>query len=73
MALFSCGRTGTPVSEGHLRFILGLVVAIPAVALFNYFQGRLTAALHSAETLGHVLLTHVDSNGDSHPADEENR
>jgi biopolymer transport protein ExbB len=37
----------------------GLVVAIPAVAVFNYFQGLLTTTLANAETLGHVLLAHV--------------
>jgi hypothetical protein len=40
---------------------VGLVVAIPAVALFIYFQGRVAAALADAETLGHVLLAHLRS------------
>jgi biopolymer transport protein ExbB len=65
------GRVMASIAEALVATAVGLVVAIPAVALFNYFQGRLSAALHSAETLGHVLLTHVGSEGESRAADEE--
>lgn len=44
------------ISEALVATAVGLVVAIPAVALFNYFQARVTTALADAETLGHVLL-----------------
>ncbi|MCY1023541.1 MotA/TolQ/ExbB proton channel family protein [Pyxidicoccus sp. MSG2] len=47
------------ISEALVATAVGLVVAIPAVAAFNYFQGRVTAALADAETLGHVLLAHL--------------
>jgi biopolymer transport protein ExbB len=47
------------IAEALVATAVGLVVAIPAVALFNYFQGRVTAALADAETLGHVLLAHL--------------
>jgi biopolymer transport protein ExbB len=47
------------IAEALVATAVGLVVAIPAVALFNYFQGRVSAALADAETLGHVLLVHL--------------
>jgi biopolymer transport protein ExbB len=52
-------RVMATIAEALVVTAIGLVVAIPAVALFNYFQGRLAAALASGETLGHVLLTHL--------------
>jgi biopolymer transport protein ExbB len=47
------------IAEALVATAVGLVVAIPAVAVFNYFQGLLNAALANADTLGHVLLTHM--------------
>jgi biopolymer transport protein ExbB len=47
------------IAEALVATAVGLVVAIPAVAIFNYYQGRVTAALADAETLGHVLLAHL--------------
>jgi biopolymer transport protein ExbB len=47
------------IAEALVATAVGLVVAIPAVAVFNYFQGRVAAALVDAETLGHVLLAHL--------------
>jgi biopolymer transport protein ExbB len=47
------------IAEALVATAVGLVVAIPAVAAFNYFQGRVAAALADAETLGHVLLSHL--------------
>ena len=52
------------IAEALVATAVGLVVAIPAVALFNYFQGALTATMESAETLGHVVLAHL---GDAAP------
>lgn len=49
------------IAEALVATAVGLVVALPAVALFNYFQGRVTTALADAETLGHVLLAHLKS------------
>jgi biopolymer transport protein ExbB len=51
------------IAEALVATAVGLVVAIPAVAVFNYFQGRVTAALADAETLGHVLLAHLRGEG----------
>ena len=47
------------IAEALVATAVGLVVAIPAVAAFNHFQGRVSAALADAETLGHVLLSHL--------------
>jgi biopolymer transport protein ExbB len=47
------------IAEALVATAAGLVVAIPAVCAFNYFQGLLAARLADAETLGQVLLTHA--------------
>ena len=47
------------IAEALVATAVGLVVAIPAVAAFNHFQSRVSAALADAETLGHVLLSHL--------------
>jgi biopolymer transport protein ExbB len=52
------------IAEALVATAVGLVVAIPAVAVFNYFQGRVTAALADAETLGHILLAHLRAEHD---------
>src|SRR5262245_20644153 len=57
---FAPERVMATIAEALVATAAGLVVAIPAVALFNYFQGRLAATLAAADTLGHVLLAHVD-------------
>jgi len=52
-------RVMSTIAEALVATAVGLMVAIPAVAVFNYFQGLLTTTLANAETLGHVLLTHL--------------
>ncbi len=47
------------IAEALVATAVGLVVAIPAVAAFNAFQGRVTVAIADAETVGHVLLAHL--------------
>lgn len=54
-------RVMSTISEALVATAVGLVVAIPAVAVFNYFQGLLTSTLNDADTLGHVLLSHMGS------------
>jgi biopolymer transport protein ExbB len=53
-------RVMSTIAEALVATAVGLLVAIPAVAVFNYFQGVLTTALANAETLGHVVLSHMD-------------
>ncbi len=57
-------RVMSTISEALVATAVGLVVAIPAVAVFNYFQGRVNGALADAETLGHVLLAHLRAEHD---------
>jgi biopolymer transport protein ExbB len=56
-------RVMTTIAEALVATAAGLLVAIPAVAVFNYFQGRLTTSLANADTLGHVLMAHMDTSG----------
>jgi biopolymer transport protein ExbB len=57
-------RVMATIAEALVVTAIGLVVAIPAVALYNHFQSRLAAALASAETLGQVLLSHLPRPGE---------
>lgn len=52
------------IAEALVATAVGLVVAIPVVAAFNYFQGRVNQAIADAETLGHVLLAHLRAEHD---------
>ncbi len=52
-------RVMSTIAEALVATAAGLLVAIPAVAVFNYFQGLLATVLGNAETLGHVLLSHM--------------
>ena len=49
------------IAESLVATAVGLLVAIPSVLVFNYFQSLSAAAVANAETLGHVLLTHMES------------
>jgi biopolymer transport protein ExbB len=42
---------------------VGLFVAIPAVAAYNYFVRLVKNTLANTDALGHVLLSHLKSNG----------
>jgi biopolymer transport protein ExbB len=52
-------RVMAPIAEALVVTAVGLVVAIPAVALFNFFQDRLRSTLADTKTLGHVVLAHI--------------
>jgi biopolymer transport protein ExbB len=45
------------IAEALVATAVGLLVALPAVAAYNYFQRRIKAILGGAEVLGHVLLS----------------
>jgi len=62
-------RVMSTISEALVATAVGLIVAIPAVAVFNYFQGLLATALDDADTLGHVLLTHLSAPDDEDAPD----
>jgi biopolymer transport protein ExbB len=47
------------IAESLVATAIGLVVAIPAVAAFNYFQRRIRATLASSDALTHILLAYA--------------
>jgi biopolymer transport protein ExbB len=49
------------ISEALVATAVGLFVAIPAVAAYNYFQRVVKATLANTEALGHLLLAHLKS------------
>jgi biopolymer transport protein ExbB len=48
------------IAEALVATAVGLLLAIPAVAVYNYFSGCVTSALADAQTLGHVLLSYLE-------------
>ena len=49
------------VAEALVATAVGLLVAIPAVVMFNYFKGRVRRAMNNAQLLSRVLLAHLKS------------
>jgi biopolymer transport protein ExbB len=49
------------ISEALVATAIGLGVAIPAVAAFNYFQRRIKLTLGNVEALEHLLLSHLST------------
>ncbi|HUO58856.1 MAG TPA: MotA/TolQ/ExbB proton channel family protein [bacterium] len=47
------------VSEALVATAMGLLVAIPAVAAYNYFQGRIKRLLSNADRLSRLLLAYA--------------
>jgi biopolymer transport protein ExbB len=55
------------ISEALVATALGLLVAIPAVAAFNFFQRVVRTTLSNTEALGHVLLAHLKATDTPQP------
>ena len=53
------------ISEALVATAIGLAVAIPAVAAFNYFQRRIRTTLVNAEALEHLLLSYLHGGSSS--------
>jgi biopolymer transport protein ExbB len=47
------------IAEALVATAIGLAVAIPAVAAFNYFQRRIKSTLGNAEALRHIVLSYL--------------
>ena len=47
------------ISEALVATAVGLMVAIPAVIAYNYFQGRIRASLGRVDAVAHLLLSAV--------------
>jgi biopolymer transport protein ExbB/TolQ len=58
------------VGEALVATAIGIVVAIPAVAFFNFFQRIIKARLAQADTLTHELLAYLRSDEKSTSAAE---
>lgn len=52
------------VSEALVATAVGIGVALPAVAAYNYFQSRITVLLEDAETLSNLVLAYLSSEGE---------
>jgi biopolymer transport protein ExbB len=57
------------VGEALVATAIGIVVAIPAVAFFNFFQRVIKARLGQAETLMHELLAYLRADKSESPAE----
>ena len=53
------GEVMGAIAEALVATAIGLGVAIPAVAAFNYFQRRIKSTLGNAEALRHIVLTYL--------------
>jgi biopolymer transport protein ExbB len=58
------GAVSAGIAEALVTTAVGLLVAIPAVAAFNFFQRIVKTTLSNTEALGHVLLAHLKATGD---------
>jgi biopolymer transport protein ExbB len=47
------------ISEALVATAVGLMVAIPAVIAFNYFQGKIRASLGRVDAMAHLILSAV--------------
>jgi biopolymer transport protein ExbB len=53
------GAVMATLSQALAATAIGLLVALPAVAVYNYFQRRIKTLQTGAEALVHVLLAHM--------------
>lgn len=56
------------IAEALVATAVGLAVAIPSVALYNYFQRRIKTVLASTSALSHVLLAWIEVEAHAKPA-----
>lgn len=62
------GAVMATLSQALAATAVGLVVAIPAVAVYNYFNRRIKTLQIGAEALVHVLLAHMKDHPTSAPS-----
>jgi biopolymer transport protein ExbB len=48
------------IAEALVATAIGLLVAIPAVGAFNWFQRRIRTITSNSEALAHLLLIHLE-------------
>jgi biopolymer transport protein ExbB len=57
------GAVMSTLSQALAATAVGLLVALPAVAVYNYFNRRIKTMQTGAEALVHVLLAHMKDDG----------
>ena len=57
------------ISEALVATAVGLMVAIPAVIAFNYFQGKVRRTLARVDSIAHVILSTFSKNGEGEEAE----
>jgi biopolymer transport protein ExbB len=55
----AAGRVMGTIAEALVATAIGLLVAIPAVAAFNFFSRKVKSILTSGDTISHVVLAHL--------------
>ncbi|MFO0563492.1 MAG: MotA/TolQ/ExbB proton channel family protein [Polyangiales bacterium] len=63
----AAGRVMGTIAEALVATAIGLLVAIPAVAAFNFFSRKVKSILTSGDTISHVVLAHLKAK-DGHVA-----
>ncbi|HVZ75578.1 MAG TPA: MotA/TolQ/ExbB proton channel family protein [Polyangia bacterium] len=61
------GAVMSGISEALVATAVGLMVAIPAVIAFNYFQGRVRGAIGRVDAMAHLILSAVAAPANSKP------
>ncbi|MFO0603028.1 MAG: MotA/TolQ/ExbB proton channel family protein [Polyangiales bacterium] len=66
---FDTGAVMGTLAEALVATAIGLLVAIPAVAAYNYFQRRVKSILATSETLTHIVIGDLAARDDAeaHP------
>lgn len=66
---FDTGAVMGTLAEALVATAIGLLVAIPAVAAYNYYQRRVKAILATSETLTHIVIASLAARDDAeaHP------
>ena len=55
----AAGRVMGTIAEALVATAIGLLVAIPAVAAYNFFSRKVKSILSSGDTITHVVLAHL--------------
>jgi biopolymer transport protein ExbB len=58
---------GPGISEALVATAVGLIVAIPAVVVFNHFKGLLKSRLGNAEFLTRIVIAQLKQRPEAHP------
>jgi biopolymer transport protein ExbB len=59
------------ISEALVATAVGLMVAIPAVIAFNYFQGKVRASVGRIDAMAHLILSAVAAPAGTQPSKEK--